>query len=321
MQLPPPLRNAVEDEAARHSLPLLIQAAADLSERYRNPQSPPERLMITEAHRAAYIATRMPATYAALHRVFGETARRVTPLSLHSLLDLGAGPGTAAWAAAEIFPELREITQIERDPALIRLGKSLVREGAREALRTAVWRQEELAQRTALPEADLVVCSYTLNELGPTAAKQVVRRAWTAARHALALVEPGTMSGFSLLRELRGELLALGARIVAPCPHQETCPMPEGDWCHFAARCERTALHRRLKAGALGYEDEKFSYLVAVTPPAEPAEARILRRPAAHPGFVKLELCTPDGLRKKTITRGDKAHWKQARKAEWGDAW
>lgn len=97
--------------------------------------------------------------------------------------------------------------------------------------------------------------------------------------------------------------------------------MPAGDWCHFAARCERMALHRRLKAGALGYEDEKFSYLVAAKGPAQPATARILRRPSAHPGFVKLELCTREGLQKMTITRSDKEHWKQARKAEWGDSW
>jgi ribosomal protein RSM22 (predicted rRNA methylase) len=81
----------------------------------------------------------------------------------------------------------------------------------------------------------------------------------------MVIVEPGTMKGFSLLLALRDEMIGLGGHIIAPCPHHNACPMApiavdeaSGDRCHFAARCERTALHRRLKSGALGYVDCSF---------------------------------------------------------------
>jgi len=58
------------------------------------------------------------------------------------------------------------------------------------------------------------------------------------------------------------------------------------DWCHMAARVERTSLHRRLKGAELPYEDEKFSYVIATRTPVDRAAARIIRRPDVQKGFV-----------------------------------
>ena len=100
-----------------------------------------------------------------------------------------------------------------------------------------------------------------------------------------------------------------------------------GDWCHFSQRVERTSQHRQLKGGTLGYEDEKFSYLIAAKPIAgktdvASAAARIVRHPGKHSGHVKLSLCTPQGqIENRTVARSNKAAYKSARKAEWGDTW
>lgn len=87
-------------------------------------------------------------------------------------------------------------------------------------------------------------------------------RALGAARVALVVVEPGTPRGFQQILEARTQALASGAAILAPCPHDATCPMQGSDWCHFAARVERSRTQRQLKGGELGWEDEKFSYVV-----------------------------------------------------------
>lgn len=93
-----------------------------------------------------------------------------------------------------------------------------------------------------------------------------------------------------------------------------------GDWCHFSQRVERTSLHRRLKEGALGYEDEKFSYVVASRQSVIAAGPRIIRHPGKHSGHVQLVLCTPEArMETRTITRSSKRAYKLARKAEWGD--
>ena len=95
-----------------------------------------------------------------------------------------------------------------------------------------------------------------------------------------------------------------------------------GDWCHFSQRVERTSQHRQLKGGALGYEDEKFSYLIAAKNAAPSTGARIVRHPGKHSGHVKLALCTAQGqIENRTITRSSKEAYKRARKAEWGDLW
>lgn len=316
MQLPRQLKQAIEAEAARIGLATLAQAANELSDNYRFRQGGPQKFISTAAHRIAYVATRMPATYAAIRKVLQEIRLPVT-----SLLDLGAGPGTAAWAAIETFSELQTITLLERDQELMALGKSFAGQSEHEALRTAEWRAQDLTLMPPLPPHDLVICSYALGELPKKIALAIAQAAWQTATQTLVLIEPGTMKGFTLIRALRDELIRNGGHLLAPCPHANVCPMPENDWCHFAARVERSALHRHLKAGALSYEDEKFSYVVITKHPIKSASARILRRPQVQSGFVQLSLCSAEGLQNTTISRRNKDEFKRARKAAWGDAW
>ena len=95
-----------------------------------------------------------------------------------------------------------------------------------------------------------------------------------------------------------------------------------GDWCHFSQRLERTAGHRRIKGGSLGFEDEKFSYVIATRLELNPVQARIIRHPQKHSGHVQLELCTSRGrLEKTTIAKSAKEDYKRARQSDWGDEW
>jgi ribosomal protein RSM22 (predicted rRNA methylase) len=169
------------------------------------------------------------------------------------------------------------------------------------------------------------VISYALGELPQAAAEAVLNKAWKCAGKFLVIIEPGTRRGFAAVNAARSPLIANAAHvfILAPCPHHFACPMAvEGDWCHFSQRVERTSQHRQLKGGDLGYEDEKFSYLVAAKSAAPSAGARIVRHPGKHSGHVQLALCTPQGrIENRTVTRSSKEAYKRARKAEWGDIW
>jgi ribosomal protein RSM22 (predicted rRNA methylase) len=104
--------------------------------------------------------------------------------------------------------------------------------------------------------------------------------------------------------------------MLAPCP--ASGPIQSPDWCHFAARVERTSLHRRLKAAGLNYEDEKFSYVAVVRHPVKLPAARILRRPEHHPSLIRIVQCTPTGIEPRNVTRRDPAAFRQARRAAWG---
>lgn len=321
MQLPTSLRSAIEQELSSVSFSSLTAAATELSERYRQ-QRKADRFMTTEAHRLAYMAVRMPATFAAVSKAL-ESVRKLLPdFQPESLLDLGAGTGAAAWAAAEAFDSLRLFSLIEQDSRLIELGRKLAQESEQGSLRSADWRLANLNSVKEFQPHDLVVCSYALGEIDTAAASKIVKTAWQSAGHLLIVVEPGTTKGFAMVRAVRNQLIEAGAFLAAPCPHSNVCPMPldETDWCHFSARFDRTQLHRRLKGGSLGYEDEKYSYIVASKQPVTPEAARVVRHPLRQPGFTQLQLCTPEGLQTLSITKRDKEAWKRARKTDWGDS-
>jgi len=95
--------------------------------------------------------------------------------------------------------------------------------------------------------------------------------------------------------------------------------MAGSDWCHFAVRLERSPLHRDLKGGRLGYEDEKYAYLVVSSRPPTARAARLVRSPRPHKGHVRVVACEAEGLRERVISRRDGDLYKQARGARWGD--
>jgi len=318
MQLPRALANGIESLIEGRDLRAIRRAADDLSESYRSGK--PQIAIAAPEHRLAYLHVRLPATYAAISAVLKEVCERIG--EARSLLDLGAGPGTAAWAAAEIFPDLERVTLIERDPEMVVLGKKLA--AGHPVLSRAEWVVNDLRSVKFEPH-DLVIAAYALGELpGRDGLTAVSTKAWNAAQKAFAVIEPGTPRGFAFLLPLRDLLIGEGRHIAAPCPADAECPMKTrpDDWCHFAARLQRTSLHRRLKSGDLGYEDEKFSYLAVARDKAVPqAPARILRHPVHGKGHIKLTLCQAPDVREITIARSDGEGFRNARRADWGGSW
>lgn len=322
MRLSAELQDAIQRETDKVGRRKLAQATAQLTEHYKAADfSTPA--VATEAHRAAYLAMRLPATYAAIQRVFAEIKLRAPQEEIASLLDLGAGPGTALFAAAEQFPQLQQATLIESDAAWLSMGKRLAEQSESLVVRQAQWLRQDLRSGLSCEKHDLVVISYTLGELSQSTAEAVLNKAWKCTDKFLVLIEPGTRRGFAAINAARSPLIANAATIIAPCPHHLMCPMAAaGDWCHFSQRLERTSQHRQLKGGALGYEDEKFSYLVAAKTAAPAAGARIVRHPSKYSGHIQLALCTAEGkIENHTVTRSSKESYKSARKAEWGDLW
>lgn len=310
MQLPPELRAKLEELTAQVPAGELQRAAEEISFAYRERRFAAPVLR-TPAHRIAYLVSRLPATYAANAHVFAEIAKRI-PSPPVSIADLGAGPGTATLAASSYF-SFREALCVEADSELSKFGERL--------LPKAKWTVRDLEAPHELEELDLVVLSYSLGELKDKSS--AIARAWAAAKMCLVVVEPGTPQGFANVLAAREQLTAVGANIIAPCPHHGRCGLAlRDDWCHFSERLERTALHRRMKGGELGHEDEKFSYVVACREPGSQADSRIVRHPMKHSGHVQLTLCLPpENIEQRTITRSQKSLYKAARKAEWGDAW
>jgi len=328
------LAAAIEAGLAGAGIPALSAGTQRLMTAYRCGGALTAPVLATRADAAAYAAYRMPATAAAVALALAETRLSLPGWRPESLLDFGAGTGSAAWAVAAELPSVGVLTLLEQSTAAIAAGRAILGAAALPALRAATWRTWRLpggrpdpGRRDDLPAADLATVSYVLGELTPTQQAAIVALAIRAAP-AVVLVEPGTPDGHHRILAARERLLAAGYLLAAPCPHRLACPLAAaGDWCHFAARLPRSAVHRRAKGAELGYEDEKFSYVAAVRPdplgpePASPVlpAGRIVRRPQQRKGLVTLEVCWRDGTAgPDRIGKSTGAAYRAARKSFWG---
>ena len=314
MELPFTLLRAIEDLASGSSTADLQKAAQRLSERYRDSKRSGQPLLSDRSEAAAYAITRMPATYGAVYSALN-WALEHTDCRPSTLLDVGAGTGAASWAAAEVL-DLDSITCMEKEQSMKAQGLALMKNTD---LQKAAWVSGDVTASSLGYQVDLVIASYVLNEVSPEQQPIAVKALWEAANQLLLIVEPGTPAGFEELRRIREQLIALGAHMVAPCPHAESCPIAGNDWCHFTCRIPRSRLHRQLKGGEVPYEDEKFAYLVVSKEPAQLCTARVLRHPVIETGRVTLELCDSCGKNKRMLRKKDAAY-KAARKLDCGDA-
>lgn len=317
MELPLVLRQAIDSALTGVPLADLTTAASALSGRYRQ-EVRDGRLHISDARLAlAYIATRMPATYAAIHASLAALSRQQPDFAPHSLLDVGAGPGTVMWAAADLWPTLEAATLLEASPAIRAVGERLA---ATPPIARTIWRAGDLRTDMADTQHDLVTLAYVLDELAPKDRDALIDRLWSLTRHMLLVVEPGTTTGWQRILAARAQLIADGAHILAPCPHAQACPIATPDWCHFSARVARSRIHRLAKEAEVPWEDEKFIYLAAARTPAASPAARILAPPESATGRVRLKLCQPDGAAAhRLVTRREGEVFKQARRVDWGD--
>jgi len=165
-----------------------------------------------------------------------------------------------------------------------------------------------------------VIASYLIGELGENERRDLAGAMWEKTRDTLVIIEPGTPAGYARIIAARAQLIASGARVAAPCPHDRPCPLAPPDWCHFAQRLPRSRAHMQMKAAEVPFEDEKFSYAVLTRAPTAQRPSRVLAPPVVGKAEITAKLCTPDGLALAKIPRRDKPAYARARRWAWGDA-
>lgn len=336
--LPAELKAALQRKAQGLSCGNAAARAAAISQAYRSGGG--SGTIRNELDALAYALARMPATYAAVAAGLN-ALRAIHPQFMPiSLLDIGAGPGTATWAAAQAFESLDAFSAIDANPALRSLALDLAADEAR--LHRFGYVQSEAAAglRTAAGSADLVIASYVLGEMHTERQAALAELMWAATRDTLLVVEPGTPAGYRRILDLRRRLIGQGAHVIAPCPHDDECPLmavsskanaasheddapkqkAEPDWCHFVQRLPRSRAHKQIKNAELPFEDEKFSYVALARAPARQRSARVLAPPLITKAAMRIKLCQPDGsVGLATFPRRDKAAYARVRRIGWGD--
>jgi len=169
-----------------------------------------------------------------------------------TIVDLGAGPLTTPLALWMSRPHLRKralhFVCVDRAPKPMRLGLDVLTHMAGGPDGLAPWRvtlvKAPLDARLR-EKADLLIMANALNEVLHRGEGDLLESADALAWHLTSMlapdgrmlvVEPGVRPSAHLLAALRQGLLRHGLHPLAPCPHEEPCPMSGRGytaWCHF----------------------------------------------------------------------------------------
>src|ERR1700750_1303637 len=117
--LPAELKAALDGKLRGFSRTDAAGRAASISQTYRAGGG--SGTIKSEADALAYALARMPATSAAGAASLNPPPDIPPHFTPETLLDVGAGPGTASWAAAEAFGSLQSFTLLDANATLSRL--------------------------------------------------------------------------------------------------------------------------------------------------------------------------------------------------------
>ena len=262
MELPPALRQAVDQALEGVPLADLKRAADILSRRYRG-EVRDGRLHLSDRLAAqAYLATRLPATYAAIRASLAAVAEVRPDFAPATLLDVGAGPGSALWAARDCWDSLEEATLVETSDAIRKVGSALGAGFAgSQCLGRRKYRDRPAAFAAGRPRHARLCAGRVAAGLDRPASRPAMgndrrharrRRAGNAGR--LAAHTGGARSPYRCRRASRRALSASGglparsARLVPFCaPRRPLSPAPAGQKCRRAMGGREVHFRRRVE--------------------------------------------------------------------------
>lgn len=321
LNLPTWLEQKINNLLKDYALSDLQKAYENLSCRYRS--SPHTQRPATgyesSLETVAYMAARLPATYAVVKHCLRELPIDYTP---QTILDLGAGPGTATLACLEHFSDCSP-TLLETNQDAISLGEKLL-----ENYSKVRYEQKDILNLQDQIPHNLVIASYVWGELTSPQQEVLFNKVLGLFKDYLLIILPGTPHDFKTLNTLRDIVLSQreksNIQILAPCTHSLSCPLKgreQTDWCHFSVRLPRSNYHRHLKDAQLAYEDEKFCYLLLSNKTMIQSKGRIIKNPQHRGGHGKFDVCTQGKIRQIAYSRAKSPHYKDWKNLVWGDLW
>lgn len=230
---------------------------------------------------AAYLVYFFPLNFIRNLKVIDEVKRWDFFSGIHKVIDYGCGPGTFAKALMEDNSlGINHITGVDSSTDVGKYFLDTTRE------------RTELAFNLTVPSGSgsdsLFAASYTLNEL-----KEIPD--WLYRYENLLIVEPSTKSSFQKLVALRGELIAQGFHVWAPCPHHDECPLTQSkkDWCHDRVYWQRPSWFVELeKHLPIKNPSMSFSYLLASKRPKPQVQyTRVVSDALVEKGKTRWMIC------------------------------
>jgi ribosomal protein RSM22 (predicted rRNA methylase) len=268
--------------------------------------------------------------FASAFRVLRELKERLDDFNPQAVLDYGAGHGCATSAAVELWPTAK-FTMVEPNANQMRIAK-FIGEAMTRDRNVSI---DYLATIYGGSETfDLVICSYVMLELLDTKQRDMlVDFLWrrVSSNGIMVFIETGTPTGFRYIHSIREKLLKeTKCTIIAPCPHESTCPMAltGRDWCHFPQQVKK--IPGIWFQRSQNFQTEKFSYLVIQKNKIRSALGRqfdwprVVLHPMKRTGHTLIDVCAAPNNFERLIVNKNKMHafgYRQSRKLMWGDLW
>ncbi|KAI8975497.1 mitochondrial small ribosomal subunit Rsm22-domain-containing protein [Mycotypha africana] len=367
VQLPKPLIDGISALIEEHEKPLIREDALRIFKsyqlRYSSPkpsdviskgkrtgqlQQPEQPFRITYGAREsiAYAAGLLPSSFAATYSVMKEIAKRMPSFKPQSMLDFGTGPGTAIWAAKEVF-DIQRCMGVDLSEEMLSVAEKLERYIKKEKDQPIEF-SRFLSFNPNSPKNDLVVSTFTLGDLPSKAIqKSTVEQLWKQTDDVLVLIDKGTPVGYKNIAMARQWILNLEGlnkvHTVAPYPHDYPCPLlysPEANitkmWSHFSQQLERPAFLMKTKHSKSNKEDIKYSYVILRRGPRPTVTSegndqnmevqayswpRLIQPPIKKKGHVIMDIFAKTGeVQRMIIPKSQgKVEYRDARKSNWGD--
>lgn len=261
--------------------PTVAKTVLEMSDTFSSPgQATPWHL--PEAI-PAYLSYFLPLNSARLQAVFSTLQALNISLPKH-VIDFGSGVGTAQLNWVSDYLKWQNI-ELASDP--INLHRELLESLDADKLTQTQW--TKTAPHSILDNS-LVMASYALTELEDVPA-------WFYQAHTLLLIEPSTMPNARRLMSFRQNLLDKGFHAIAPCTHQQSCPLlvhSQKDWCHDRFFFKAPSWWSRLSAHLPMRNDSvTMSYLVMSRAPLEQPQgiARVIGDTLYEKGKTRQAVC------------------------------
>lgn len=239
----------------------------------------------SEEYQAAYLAYFFSYNFLRLQRVLSQLPEQFWSHVL-SVYEIGSGAGNAQLALSAI-ESMRYVPYFVEERSAEAFGLHLDLAKALEFSQP-----QEMPSRPVMGAGSLALLSYSYNELGGALPE------WCFSASHLLIVEPSTAEWSRGLMALRQDLITRGFYVLAPCTHQQACPLltqSKRDFCHDRFWPERPAWLLELEDFLpMKNQTLTLSYLVATKKPellfAE-GRARVIGDTLFEKGKVRQAVC------------------------------
>ncbi|NBT58039.1 methyltransferase [bacterium] len=226
-----------------------------------------------------------------------------------SLIDWGCGTGIASREFLDCVgsQSIKELVLLDKSPLAVQFATELISK-----------KHPTLKVETSLSPLkkgkSILLISHVLNELSPSYEKELV--SLIQKMDLVIWIEPGTPSLSRKLIERREDLRKY-FRVLAPCPHQESCGLLKSKstphWCHFFATVPATIFRdsfwsefsKRLKIDLRALPTSFFILAKPdLLPTASPKDRkRLLGRPRHYKGYSLALVCSQCGVQEEKLLK------------------